>query len=289
MKKVLYRHELRLIAVAPLPHIDEDSEEQDDTAAAPEESASFNANAHNNFIVQTLKVYGIDAEKWVVCHAADNAAVNIKIVKDTHGRHISCICHLGGLGGKEMMNDDPELADTIETIKACNNHVANSCVVSTSLRNVAAAANPQHASISPKTGSATRQWMGNAAMLAHALKLKPYYAELVEQDVGQMRKHKEVVDPDFVSKCEEQLKPLVPICAVIVQLQQPRMRLCDSQGLPDHLIKQIEDNRDTPGELFHGCKFGVDKMKVDNGLNTKPEFNTGVMKIQNGIATEQTM
>lgn len=74
MKKVLYRHELRLIAVAPLPHIDEDSEEQDDTAAAPEESASFNSNAHNNFIVQTLKVYGIDAEKWVVCHAADNAA-----------------------------------------------------------------------------------------------------------------------------------------------------------------------------------------------------------------------
>ena len=54
----MHRHQLRLLAVAPLPALDEDDED--------EESASFNATAHINFFEKTLELYGVEYDKWVL-------------------------------------------------------------------------------------------------------------------------------------------------------------------------------------------------------------------------------
>ena len=52
MKVTEYRHELRLLAVAPLPALDPDCED--------EESAEQTAEAYLNFFIETLKYYNLD-------------------------------------------------------------------------------------------------------------------------------------------------------------------------------------------------------------------------------------
>jgi hypothetical protein len=86
VKHTLDRHELRLLAVGPLPPVDEDSEE--------EESTEFNAEAHLNYFRLTFEVYSKNFNNFIfVCHCADNAAVNPRIANLSHGLHLSCKSH----------------------------------------------------------------------------------------------------------------------------------------------------------------------------------------------------
>ena len=277
----MHRHQLRLLAVAPLPALDEDDED--------EESASFNATAHINFFEKTLELYGVEYDKWVPCHCADSAAVNKKIATDTHGNHGSCGSHCIGLAGKEMVEEDSELKDIVETISAVSRHVCNSAKVKTSLRNAAAATNPHHATIAAKTESTTRQWIGAAVQVNQQIKLVPYYETLIKNNVGKMREHQKSVLPEFIDNCKSHGKVLDKIREVSVRLQKHGMILNDSQGWLDYLVPKVEKHKRQGGKLFSDCKLGTHYLKPDNGLNTNPAFITGVMKIQQGLPFENLM
>ena len=124
-----HRHQLRLLAVAPLPALDPDSSD--------EESASANAEAHVNFFVETLKFYDLDFKDWAVWHCADSASVNIKIAKITHGRHGPCGNHNLALADKKMLEEDDELRDVVEKCEKVGAHVQNSAKVQTTIWNLA--------------------------------------------------------------------------------------------------------------------------------------------------------
>jgi hypothetical protein len=124
------KHELRLLACAPLPPVTVNMNVLGDEE---EESTKFNADAHVNFFQKTFKLYGIEFDTWVLCQCADSASVNLKIAWDTHGWHISCKNHNLALAGKSMLEDDGELKDLITKVFACGAHVRNLCKVSTGL------------------------------------------------------------------------------------------------------------------------------------------------------------
>ncbi len=104
-----------------------------------EEITEFNSDAHVNYFQKTFELYGIEYDSWVLCQCADSAAVNPKISRETHFRHISCKDHNHALAGKVILEEDGELQDLITKVFACGAHVQNSSKISTGLRNKAAA------------------------------------------------------------------------------------------------------------------------------------------------------
>lgn len=283
----MYRHQLRLLAMAPLPAIEDEDNDggQDDN----EESETFNAKAHINYFKVTLDLYGVDFSDWVVCHCADSASVNIKIAKDTHGAHVSCGSHDLGLAGAKMIEDDPDLKRILEVVHAVSAHVRNSCVVSTALRNAAAADNPQLANVTAKGESVTRRWMGSANTLETHQKLAGHYKKMSEKKVGRMRDHKHSVDDDFLDDIKKHLEYMSDIKKTSQMLQTHGMQLHDTQGRLDHLRATVERQKGRAGTKFSKCNLVLKYLKPDNGLNTKPYFITGVAKIQKGVKFEQTM
>lgn len=282
----MHRHHLRLLAVAPLPAVEEgDNEGGDET----EESETFNARAHINFFIVTLELYGIDFTKWVVCHCADSASVNIKIAKDSHGFHVSCGNHNLALAGAKMIDNDESLKQILSVVTGVSAHVRNSCVVSTALRNTASLVNPQHANITAKGESETRRWLGSATALEHHLKLAPYFRQLGERNVAKLRQHKDSYDPDFLDSVKSHTRYMREIKKISVILQKHGMKLAETQGRLDFLRRTIETQKDQPGELFENCHLDLDYIKPNNGLTTNSNFVTGVMKIQEGVLVEQTM
>ncbi len=182
------KHELHVLACAPLPPVSTDvlGDEQ-------EESTEFNAEAHVNYFQKTFNLYRIDYDTWVHCQCADSAAVNLKIFRNTHGRHISCKNHNLALAGKVMLEEDSELKDLITKVFACGAHVQNSCKVSTGLRNKAAAVDPKLTNVSAKSDSATRQWLGAAITMKQHIKIQPFLVDLLRDQIGKMRDHQECV------------------------------------------------------------------------------------------------
>jgi hypothetical protein len=150
------KHELHLLACAPLPPVSLDVGDEE------EESTEFIADAHVNYFQKTFKLYGIDYDGWVLCQCADSAAVNPKISRETHCRHISCKSHNLALAGKVMLEEDGKLQDLITKVFAYGVHVWNLCKVSTGLRNKAAAVDPKLTNVSTKSESETCQWLGAA-------------------------------------------------------------------------------------------------------------------------------
>ncbi len=101
------KHELCLLACAPPPPVSSDVENEE------EESTEFNADAHVNYFQKTFELYGIEYDSWDLCKCADSAAVNPKISRETHCRHISCKNHNLALAGKVMLEENGELQDLI--------------------------------------------------------------------------------------------------------------------------------------------------------------------------------
>ncbi len=283
----MYQHQLRLLAVAPLPAISEDDEEDGDDEV--EESETFNAKAHNNFFKVTLELYGVDFESWVICQCADSASVNKKIAKDTHGRHISCANHNLGLSGAKMIEKNESLSRILTVVHGVTSHVKNSCVVSTVLRNVAARVNPKHANITTKGESQTRKWCGAAETLKHHKKLWPYLSELGVKNVGKIRDHKESYDPDFIDQIDEHLAYMSDIKATSDKLQEHGLRVMDTHGRLDFLADRVLAQRGVQGKKFEKCDLDLGYLRSNNGLTTDPAFLRGVMRIQAGNKFEQLM
>ncbi len=195
------KHELRLLACAPLPPVSTDvlGDEQ-------EESTKFNPKAHVNYFQKTFDLYEIDYDTWVLCQCADSAAVNLKILRDTHGRHISCKNHNLVLAGKVMLEEDGELKDLIPKVFACGAHGWNSWKVSTGLRNKAAAVDPKLTNVSAKSESATCQWLGAAITMKQHIKIQPFLVDLVRDQIGEMRDHQECVEMSFIDKLENHIR-----------------------------------------------------------------------------------
>ncbi len=210
------KHELRLLACAPLPLVGMDvlGDEQ-------EESTKFYTEAHVNYFQKTFNLYGIDFDTWVLCQCADSAAVNIKILRDTHGWHISYKNHNLALAGKVMLEEDDELKDLITKVFACGAHVCNLCKVSTSLRNKAATVDPNPTNVSAKSESATHQWLGAAITMKQHIKIQPFLVDLVRDKIGKMRDHQECVEMSFMDKLEEHYKYMCNIRGCSEALQKP--------------------------------------------------------------------
>jgi hypothetical protein len=174
------KHELRLLACAPLPPVSLDVGNEE------EESTEFNANAHVNYFQKTFELHGIEYDSWVLCQCADSAAVNPKISRETHCWHISCKNHNLALAGKVMLKEDSKLQDLITKVFACGAHVQNSCKVSTGLRNKAAAIDPKLTNVSAKSESATCQWLGAAITVKQHINIQPFLVDLVKGWIGKM-------------------------------------------------------------------------------------------------------
>ena len=237
-----HRHQLRLLAVAPLPALDPDSSD--------EESASANAEAHVNFFVETLKFYDLDFKGWAVCHCADSASVNIKIAKITHGRHGPCSNRNLALAGEKMLEDDDELREVVEKCEKVGAHVQNSAKVQTTIRNLASAVDYKMGNIIAKSSSATRKWLRAAIILHKHLKLSSYYCQLMTDKVGKMRDHQSTVDMSFIDCVKEKRKFLIPIRGCSEYLQTHGLMLKDTQGALDFLRKNISDQKGVPGKLI---------------------------------------
>jgi hypothetical protein len=171
------KHELRLLACAPLPPVSTDVLGNDQ-----EESTKFNAEAHVNYFQKPFDLYGIDYDAWVLCQCADSAAVNLKISRDTHGWHISCKNHNLALAGKAMLEEGGELKDLITKVIAYGAHVWNLCKVSTGLRSKAAAVDPKLTNVSAKSESATHQWLGAAITTNRILRFS--HSWLIWSEIG---------------------------------------------------------------------------------------------------------
>ncbi len=115
------KHESCLLACAPLLPVSSDVGNEE------EESTEFNADVHVNYFQKTFGLYGIEYDSWVLCQCADSAAVNPKILRQTHCWHISCKNHNLALAGKVMLEEESELQDLITKVFACGAHVRNSC------------------------------------------------------------------------------------------------------------------------------------------------------------------
>ena len=235
-----HRHELCLLAVAPLPALDPNSTD--------EESATANAEAHVNFFVETLKFYDLSFDDWAVCHCADSASVSIKIAKITHGRHGSCGNHNLALAGEKMLEQDDELRDVVERCEKVGAHVRNSAVVATTIRNLASAVDYRLSNLTAKSSSTTRQWLGSAIILHQHQKLAPYYRKLITGKVGKMKDHQDTVDMGFLDIVKDKRKFLVPIRGCSEVMQTHGMMLKDTQGALDFLHTTISDQKGVPGE-----------------------------------------
>jgi hypothetical protein len=113
------KHKLHLLTCAPLSLVDGDMGNEN------EESTEFNAEAHINYFQKTFELY--DYNTWGLCQCADSAAVNIKILRETHCHYISCKNNNITLEGKAMLEDDGELKDLITKVFVCSVHVWNLC------------------------------------------------------------------------------------------------------------------------------------------------------------------
>ena len=275
------KHELRLLACAPLPPVD------DDIGNENEESTEFNSDAHVNYFRKTMELYGMQYDTWVLCQCADSAAVNIKIAKETHRRHISCKNHNLALAGKAMLEDNNELKDLMAKVFACGAHVRNSCKVSTGLRNKAAAVDPQLTNVSAKSESATRQWLGAAITMKQHIKIQPFLVDLVKDRVGKMKDHQECVEMSFMDKLQSHYPYMRHIRGCSEALQKPGRTLGECQMMLNILIGKVQREHGVSGCSFEKCDLGVAYMQAKNGLSTDWDFETGIAKIQCG--SEQTM
>ena len=272
------KHELRLLACAPLPPIDGDIGNEN------EESTEFNSDAHVNYFRKTMELYGIDYDTWVLCQCADSASVNIKIAKETHCRHISCKNHNLALAGKAMLEENSELKDLMAKVFACGAHVRNSCKVSTGLRNKAAAVDQRLTNVSAKSESATRQWLGAAICMKQHIKIQPFLHDLVKDKVGKMKDHQECVEISFMDKLQDHYSYMRIIRGCSEALQKPGRTLGECQMMLNHLIGKVHGQN---GNVFDKCDLKLRYLHANNGLSTDWDFETGIAKIQCG--SERTM
>jgi hypothetical protein len=246
------KHELCLLACAPLSPVSTDvlGDEQ-------EESTKFNAEAHVNYFQKTFNLYGSDYDTWVLCQCADSAAVNLKILRDTHGWHISCKNHNLALSGNVMLEEDGELKDLIMKVFACGAHVWNSCKVSTGLRSKAAAVDPKLTNVSAKSESATRQWLGAAITMKQHIKTQPFLVDLVRDWIGKMRDHQERVEMSFMDKLEDHYKYMLNIRGCSEALQKPGRSLQECQLMSNLLIGKAQGDHGVRGCLFEKCNLDL--------------------------------
>lgn len=277
IEHTLEKHELRLLAVGPLPPIDEDSGE--------EESIEFNAEAHLNYFRLTLEIYGKNFDDFIFCHCADNAAVNIRIANLSHGLHGSCKSHCLALEGAKMCEAEGPLKEMISKITACSAHVRNSCKVSTAVRNKAAAIDPRLANVTAKGESTTRQWLGAAMCMKAHKSIQPVLEQLAKDKVGRMRDHSECLSMNFMDNMEVHYKYMRQIRGCSEALQKRGRTLGDCQNMLDMLRARVEKGEND----YMQCNLGVKYIKPANGLSTSPAFETGIAKIQGGIGEERTM
>ncbi len=238
------KHEL--LACAPLtPGVSTDvlGDEQ-------EESTKFNAEALENYFQKTFDLYGIDYDTCVLCQCADSAAVNLKILRDTHGWHISCKNHNLALAGKVMLEEDGELKDLMTKVFACGAHVRNLCKVITSLSNKAAAVDPKLTNVSAKSESATCQWLGAAITMKQHIKIQPFLVDLVRDWIGKMRDHQECVEMSFMDKLEDHYKYMCNIRGCSEALQKPGCLLQECQLMLNLLIGKVRGDHGVQGCLF---------------------------------------
>ena len=213
-----------------------------------EEAADQTAEAHLNFFVETLKYYELDLSEWVVCHCADSASVNRKIARLSHGNHNPCDNHKLALSSNSMMENDGSLKEVVDKCAAAGTYVRNSAKIQTHIRNLASALDARLSSLTAKSKSTTRQWLGSTIILKQHQKLAPFYNELITKRVGKMSEHKSTVDIDFLESVNDKMKYMTPIRQASEHIQKHGMPLCNTQRALDSLSKRIRKQRGVPSE-----------------------------------------
>lgn len=203
--------------------------------------------------------------------------------------HISCKNHNLSLESNLMVKNNDNLRDVTEKVTAMSAAVRDRVKCSTALRNVAVKSNPKLGNVRAKARSVTCQWLGEHVALKSHIKLKEYLAKLVRDDVGRMSEFQETVETSFILKCQLHEKYLSQIRTVSVMMQKGKLSLCHCQSLLNRLMKRVRTNYNDPNSLYYKCKLGKTKIVPKNGLSTHPHFETGVAKIQEGVAEENKM
>lgn len=286
-------HELRLIACGPPPPIEakDDSHQHFRRAIArhimhdeDEEAVEFNAEVHLNYFESIAEIYGVDPKKWFLCQAADNAEVNKRIAKLSHGLHVPCPNHKLALAANTLTENDDGLARIADRISHCSSHIRGSMKVAANIRNQAAKDDWRRANLSAKTESDTRKWLGMAGQFKGHLNMSSYIADSAKKKIARMREFEDTVSSGFLDDVNMHLAYLNPLLKASTALQKPMVQLSKTQEILDY-VKSCVDGKSGP---FAACNMNTDQLAAEYHA-TNPDFITGICKVQRGVAHELTL
>ena len=149
---------------------------------------------------------------------------------------------------------------------------------------------PDHClfTIRPKGKCTTRAWLGHAQVVSRHIKLREFYTNLMDNDMGSITEHRDTVEHRFIQKAGKHMKQLSQIRMCSRYIQKEKLPLHKCQDYLDLLILTQQNLKEQRGRDA-GCLIGEKYIIPNNGLSTDHHFETGVAKIQKGITCEETM
>jgi hypothetical protein len=253
--RVTYMEEVAvdLLAMSPMPAVDPD-------APVTAETTTFNAAAHRTFFENTLGYYGLDTD-WIVCLIGDNCSVNLKLADDLGVPIVGCDNHKLNLEVQALLAD-PTHGVQISRIIG----LAHDAMKAAKTKNTIAAALRNLTSLMPVMYSKTR-WNGKVALLQRYERIKEAMAQvpgivvLDDEDQAMLtvyRKKLEVVD-----ECSR-------------FLQTDRLKVATCRFALDMLMEKTA--------AMANFNLGTGYIGPDANIIHNPEFQSGVIKLQNGEA-----
>jgi hypothetical protein len=267
--------EITLLAVAPMTHVPV-AEEDSENAREDEETTKFNAEAHVNFFSETLGFYGLELQ-WVKASIADNTSTNLKVARLIGCPHVGCNNHKLNLDVELMVANTIQLKNVIENVHAVMLSAKRKLKNAALLRNLT--------NLKPVIHNKTR-WSGKHFMLTRFLRIRDELIEVadneesVELDIN--------TSAQFLAKVKKNHGHLKEINAVTVFMQTRLLSLAQCRGALDMMINQIQENKTRLGHVFYGCTFTASRTLADSHLAPNADFESGVVKIQNGAENDLT-
>lgn len=250
-------------------------------------TSSFTAQVHKNFICNHvfMKRYGFSEEqfnRWVVAQTADSASTNLKTARLLGVPHICCTNHLLNHEVETMFKETKEdngMGSTIDAVQATMTKLKGSNKNMSVLRT--------HTLIKPQLRNQTR-WNGAFTMMNTFVALRNYMIlshgdENTDFEMDQ--------SAAFEARATKITKMLEAINAITTELQGSKLTIAACRSYLDVLIEEADSQRNNITSVWCGNKFGVKYIGLtsDKIPPQSRAFQSGVIKIQRGQASELTM
>lgn len=269
-----------LLSCSPMAHVKTtgDNEKSDfDAEMSHEEATTFDARTHvEHFKDVFTNFYGLDVCKWAVCQVADNCSTNKKVAQLLKIPHVGCNNHKLNNEVERMVRSNEDLSTTIDDVRATMFDFKTKLRCRAALRNLT--------TLNPIIYNRTR-WSGKYHTLRRFLQLREIMIEAANSSEVPIRIKRSQA---FKLKVEKYVKQLREINVVTVELQKRNLSLSDCRVAIDALLESILEAENDHSHPLFACTLGKHYLDMGAAIVADRHFESGVLKLQQGEASELT-